>query len=274
MVLLAALSWLTAPKTFPLRGKVVVITGGSSGIGKAIAKVSFPLWTPRVPVIRHATDTGANLTRYTLSSSLQEVLSRGASVALLARRAAVLEGECALAQRIPARSAASPAPAASTSPNSSIPRPALADAAKELRDAGVVASGQRISVHTADVTDEAAAAAAVSAAATAHGGRIDVVINSAGISQPRRFEETPAAEFLDVYKLNVIGTRNVTFAALPYMAGRNPLVPLTDGGRVMLISSQAGQAGLYGYTAYSVRAAPGAGPAGKGVKQRGSSFAV
>jgi NAD(P)-dependent dehydrogenase (short-subunit alcohol dehydrogenase family) len=196
------------------------------------------------------------------------VLSRGASVALLARRAAVLESECNLASldRCSVRCQPAGVPERALSlPN---PRPALADAAKELKDAGVVASGQRISVHTADVTDEAAAAAAVTAAATAHGGRIDVVINSAGISQPRRFEETPAAEFLDVYKLNVIGTRNVTFAALPHMAGRNPLVPLADGGRVMLVSSQAGQAGLYGYTAYSVRAALRRAPAGRASSSR------
>lgn len=128
----------------------------------------------------------------------------------------------------------------------------LAEAAGELRASGDVKPGQRITVHAADVTDEAACRGAVDAAALAHGGRLDVIINSAGISQPRRFEDAPSSEFLDVYKLNVLGSRNAVAASLPHMAGRNAAVPVAEGGRIMFVSSQAGQAGLYGYTAYSV----------------------
>ena len=132
----------------------------------------------------------------------------------------------------------------------------LAEAAEELgpfAKENKARSARRVTIHPADVTDEAAVKAAIAAAAAQHGGRVDAVIASAGISQPRRFEETPSQEFLDVYKLNVIGARNTVYGALPFMAGRNPNVSVQkDGGRIMLISSQAGQVGLYGYTAYSV----------------------
>jgi NADPH:quinone reductase-like Zn-dependent oxidoreductase len=51
-------SWLTAPKAFNPKGKVVFITGGSSGIGLATAKI---------------------------------ILKQGGSVALVARKAELLE---------------------------------------------------------------------------------------------------------------------------------------------------------------------------------------
>lgn len=44
--------------------------------------------------------------------------------------------------------------------------------------------------------------------------------------------------------INILGTIYPTRAVLPYMKKENQ-------GRIVLLSSQAGQLGLYGYTAYS-----------------------
>jgi NAD(P)-dependent dehydrogenase (short-subunit alcohol dehydrogenase family) len=40
IVLLPLLSWILEPRSFPLKSKVVVITGGSAGIGRATAKLA------------------------------------------------------------------------------------------------------------------------------------------------------------------------------------------------------------------------------------------
>ena len=122
-------------------------------------------------------------------------------------------------------------------------------AAAEL-EASRTSPSQRITTHVADVGDEAQARSAVREAAAAHGGRIDVLINSAGVSGPKRFEETSATDFEDTFRINVIGTRNAIFHALPFMAQGGG--PAGHRGRIVLVSSQAGQTGLYGYTAYSV----------------------
>ena len=169
-------------RTFPLRNRVVAITGGSSGIGLSVA---------------------------------QECVRRGAHVILLARK----EGP-------------------------------LRQASEELQalaaGGGGAASSQRILYYSADVTDELAMKAALEKGAKECGGRIDAVVCSAGASLPREFTATPASDFEAQFRLNVIGTRNAIFNALPFMNS-------SDGGRVVIISSQAGQVGLYGFTAYSVR---------------------
>lgn len=72
---------------------------------------------------------------------------------------------------------------------------------------------------------------------------MDVVINSAGIVVPKRLEETSSEEFLNTYKVNVFGARNAVLGALRVF---HPA-----GGRIVFISSQAGQTGVYGYTSYS-----------------------
>lgn len=119
--------------------------------------------------------------------------------------------------------------------------PPPAEARDELLTA---APDQRVTVHSVDVTDDAATAAALELASKAHGGRIDALVCSAGTSSPREFESMPASEFESVLRVNVLGCRNAVAGTLPHMRG-------SAGGRIVLVSSQAGQVGLYGFTAYS-----------------------
>lgn len=115
---------------------------------------------------------------------------------------------------------------------------------KELRALPFVSESQRISLHSVDVTDDAAVHKAVDEAAKVHGKEIDAVVCSAGQVGPKVFSETTPEDFDYLFKSNVIGTRNVVHAALPYMTA-------TTGGRIILVSSQAGATGIYGYSAYS-----------------------
>jgi 3-dehydrosphinganine reductase len=184
---------------FDLRGRVVFITGGSSGIGLACAA---------------------------------SCLAAGAHVALMARKPALLEAaRRELQAGLDAASSSS-----SSSSSSSLPAPA-----------------RRITVHAGDVADSEATRRCADEAAAAHGGRLDAVVASAGISCPRLFEETPAAEFASVLAVNVGGVRNAILHALPHMPRAEGAARggTRGGGRVVIVSSQAGQAGLFGFTAYS-----------------------
>lgn len=95
----------------------------------------------------------------------------------------------------------------------------------------------------ADVTDETAVRAALGRAAEAFGPP-DVLVCSAGLSEPGTFEDTDAATFEHVMRVNWLGTVLSVKAALPAMKANG-------GGRVVLVSSQAGQVGIFGFTAYS-----------------------
>lgn len=119
----------------------------------------------------------------------------------------------------------------------------FAEAQAELGggDEGVRA---RISLHAADIMDEEAVKAAVEGAADAH-GRLDGVVSSAGTSLPRLFEAISAEQWEWMLRLNVVGTRNVIAASLPHLKA-------SDAGRIVMVSSSAGQVGVFGFTLYSV----------------------
>lgn len=54
-------------------------------------------------------------------------------------------------------------------------------------------------------------------------GRLDIVINCAGITRPHEhadLEGVSADDFLDLYKINVVGTFQVTRAAAPFLSAR------------------------------------------------------
>ena len=72
-------------------------------------------------------------------------------------------------------------------------------------------------------------------------GKIDIVVNNAGISGVTPVDARDASPWLDIIQTNIIGTYYVTNAATPHMR---------NGGRVIMMSSVLGKFGVPGYTAY------------------------
>lgn len=93
-----------------------------------------------------------------------------------------------------------------------------------------------------DVTDEAAAEAAVEGMASAF-GRLDGVVNSAGIGADKHVFDTPVALFRMILDINVIGTFVIGRAAARIMKDRG-------GGAIVNVASIAGLRGSKGRAAY------------------------
>jgi len=74
-------------------------------------------------------------------------------------------------------------------------------------------------------------------------GAPDILINSAGVSFPQRFEDIPYAKFDEIVHINLHGTWNTISILLPYMK--------KNGGYIVNVSSVAGYIGVYGLSAYS-----------------------
>ena len=72
-------------------------------------------------------------------------------------------------------------------------------------------------------------------------GKIDIVVNNAGIAGVTPIEASDPSPWLDIIQTNLMGTYFVTRAAMPY---------IPNGGRVIVISSVLGKFGVPGYTAY------------------------
>jgi 3-oxoacyl-[acyl-carrier protein] reductase len=142
-----------------LEGKIALVTGGSRGIGAAIAK-------------RLAAD-GANVAI---------TYSKGADAA--------------------------------------------ASVVKEIERAG-----RKAIAIQADATDAGANRAAVEKIVAAF-GRLDVLVNNAGIAIPKRFDETTLEELDRVIDINIRGTFVATQTALKHM---------NDGGRIITIGSCVGE---------------------------------
>jgi 3-dehydrosphinganine reductase len=153
--------------------KVVLITGGSSGIGLAAAK---------------------------------QLAAAGSHVWLAARRLELLE-------------------------------PALKEVQAARRE-----SSQVCGIVSADVSDSQQARRIVETV-TKSVGVPDVLINSAGISQPGYVQDLAPEVFERLMQVNYLGTVYVTGAALPGMMKRG-------SGHVINLSSATGFMGIFGYTAY------------------------
>lgn len=127
----------------------------------------------------------------------------------------------------------------------------LAQAAGELEAArqagagdGSRREGAAVLTAVVDVTDEAEVARATAAALDAL-GRIDILINSAGITGPNHpLWEYPSAEFARVLQVNVLGTFNCCKAIVPTMLAQRY-------GRIVNLASLAGKDGTANASAYS-----------------------
>jgi len=77
-----------------------------------------------------------------------------------------------------------------------------------------------------------------------HGDRpVSILINNAGIFYAKTFDETTPNDFEQMVRINYLGAVFCTKACLPSMRS-------LGSGRIVLVSSQAGQVGVFGYTSY------------------------
>lgn len=117
--------------------------------------------------------------------------------------------------------------------------------AAEETAARLVAEGIPATAVTLDVTDPASAAAMVAAVLARH-GRIDVLINNAGIESSRPFLDLTLDDYERVMRVNTTGVWICCQAVIPVMLKQGK-------GSIVNLSSVAGQrgGGLLGTVAYS-----------------------
>lgn len=171
--LLVILALIVRPKPvrISIKSRHVFITGGSSGIGLALA---------------------------------HRAASEGARVSILARSAKKLE---------------------------------------EAKESIKLATGVEVAAFSADVRDYDAVSKAIE-----ESGPIDVLVVNQGVFTARELEKHSVEDVKFTIDVNLVGSFNVIKAALPGMkAGREGRGPAS----ISLVSSQAGQVGVYGYAAYS-----------------------
>lgn len=118
----------------------------------------------------------------------------------------------------------------------------LAAAREEIAEAGMRA-GARVMALAADVARREEVERAVAEAIEALGPP-DLLVTSAGVTQPGRFQELPADAFERLMAVNYFGTLWAVRAVLPVMTARRQ-------GHLALVASGLALYAIYGYAAYS-----------------------
>jgi SDR family mycofactocin-dependent oxidoreductase len=109
----------------------------------------------------------------------------------------------------------------------------------------VEAQDRRIVARQADVRDSAALDAAVADGVAELGGRLDVVVANAGISNWSRFWEMSDDQWLTMLDVNLTGVWRTLKAAVPHM------IAAGNGGSIITVSSVAGIKSLPAQAHYS-----------------------
>jgi NAD(P)-dependent dehydrogenase (short-subunit alcohol dehydrogenase family)/catechol 2,3-dioxygenase-like lactoylglutathione lyase family enzyme len=122
-----------------------------------------------------------------------------------------------------------------------VDRSDMAESRSSLEVAAQVVPGTRVYFYQADVTDAAGLQQTVGRA-TEELGKLDLVINSAGIQIAKPFATITAQEFEKVVITNLCGSRNLAAAALPHMQ---------SGSQLALVASLAGLVPSHSYAAYN-----------------------
>lgn len=117
-----------------------------------------------------------------------------------------------------------------------------AEAAQGVVDA-VAAAGGRAEALQADVTDAAAVAQAVERVVEAR-GRIDLLVNNAGIVRDNLLAMLEDADIRAVLDTNVLGVFHVTRAVVPHMISKR-------AGKIVNLGSVAGDKGGRGQSNYA-----------------------
>ncbi len=115
-------------------------------------------------------------------------------------------------------------------------------ASAEATAEAITAEGGTAHFQPLDVTDEASCADAAHTVHTAH-GRLDVLVNNAGVGHVGTMMETTGADFDRLYAVNLRGVFNVTQAFLPGMLERKH-------GVVLNLASIGGIVGIKDRLAY------------------------
>lgn len=100
--------------------------------------------------------------------------------------------------------------------------------------------GGKCSVHTCNVSDQEEVLAVVASI-----GRIDVLVNNAGIAHVGDVEHCSPADFDRVFQVNVKGAYNALFAVIPVMKANG-------GGAILNLASIAAWVGITDRFAYSM----------------------
>lgn len=103
-------------------------------------------------------------------------------------------------------------------------------------------AGHRVTFTKVSVTDSGQVQKATEAVAKQY-GRIDILINNAGITKDRTLLKMSPEEWNDVIAVNLTGVFNCTQAAVPFMKEKNY-------GRIVSASSNVAIRGNYGQTNY------------------------